>query len=734
MAFTVPSISTHSRSAPLFISSTFLPSRTSKSLVLRRATRTTYVLSPTRFRSTPLVFEKAPPSAPRRQPFYACGAGLVTTDITHSANPRLTTPSANLASVIIISIASAVSALTTYFFIARLLPFCIHPLSPRFPTPCVLTSHMTTTAPHTTEAYPPPLLIRSIPSSSSRSRPRSAPLLRLSHAPLSTFTLYAHVPPPVTISTQQSLASPPKRGLLVLASLMFVVGAALASAETAITTLWPWKVRELADKEGENSPFARLESDLTRFLTTILVSTTTATVFSTAIATELAADVFGASAVAYVTAAMTVFFLFFGEILPKALAVHAPAKVARLMVPVISTLSIIVYPVGKLLAAVSTQILKLFNLPMENDATVSEEELRLIVAGADRSGSIEKYESQIIHNVLDLEETDVREVMCPRVDMVALSLTNTLAELLALESESHYSRMPVYEHTIDNIVGVAMVKSVLRYLDDDPSVLQTTPVSEIIDPAFFVPESMSVWIVLEEMRKRRLHMAIVVDEYGGTAGLVTLEDILEEVVGEIYDEDDDYEAESQFMEKGPDGRYVVEGQADLDKVGEALSMNLTEDDLHDYGTISGFLCARMGGIPAVGDQLVFNKVRFIVAQADDRRIVSLTAGILSEQELAQLAEDEEDMDESHSMKSASENSGNPNLTILSDQSYSLRDSKTKTASNGYDGNGAGGEHSLRKLISGVMGNDSSEYTPGQAKHTSSESSAILDDEEDSEGS
>lgn len=515
---------------------------------------------------------------------------------------------------------------------------------------------------------------------------------------------------------------------------MFVVGAALASAETAITTLWPWKVRELADKEGENSPFARLESDLTRFLTTILVSTTTATVFSTAIATELAADVFGASAVAYVTAAMTVFFLFFGEILPKALAVHAPAKVARLMVPVISTLSIIVYPVGKLLAAVSTQILKLFNLPMENDATVSEEELRLIVAGADRSGSIEKYESQIIHNVLDLEETDVREVMCPRVDMVALSLTNTLAELLALESESHYSRMPVYEHTIDNIVGVAMVKSVLRYLDDDPSVLQTTPVSEIIDPAFFVPESMSVWIVLEEMRKRRLHMAIVVDEYGGTAGLVTLEDILEEVVGEIYDEDDDYEAESQFMEKGPDGRYVVEGQADLDKVGEALSMNLTEDDLHDYGTISGFLCARMGGIPAVGDQLVFNKVRFIVAQADDRRIVSLTAGILSEQELAQLAEDEEDMDESHSMKSASENSGNPNLTILSDQSYSLRDSKTKTASNGYDGNGAGGEHSLRKLISGVMGNDSSEYTPGQAKHTSSESSAILDDEEDSEGS
>lgn len=424
-----------------------------------------------------------------------------------------------------------------------------------------------------------------------------------------------------------------RKSLLVLASAMFVVGAALAAAETAITTLWPWKVRELAEREGASSPFSVLESDLTRFLTTILVTTTSATVLSTAIATEVAGDFFGAAAVGYVTAAMTVFFLFFGEILPKALAVHAPTKVARVMVPFIRTLSVIVYPVGKLLASVSTRILRVLKLPMENDATVSEEELRLIVAGADQSGSIEKYESQIIQNVLDLEDTDVREIMCPRVDMVALPVTNTLTELLELEAESHYSRMPVFDGTIDNIVGVAMAKSLLRYLREDSSLLRDTKVSEIIDPAFFVPESMSVWIALEEMRKRRLHMAVVVDEYGGTAGLVTLEDILEEVVGEIYDEDDDYEAQAQTIERTADGDFLIDGQAELERVGDVLSLNLSEEDLHDYGTISGFLCARMGGIPDVAEEDIFNNVRFTVTEADDRRITALRARILTLSEL-----------------------------------------------------------------------------------------------------
>ncbi len=439
-----------------------------------------------------------------------------------------------------------------------------------------------------------------------------------------------------TTLNETPAGKPMSRGLIIFAVCMFVVGATLAASETAITTLWPWKVRELAEKEGPQSPFAVLDKDLTRFLTTILVTTTASTVFSTAIATDLAGEVLSPAGVAYFTVAITMFFLFFGEILPKALAVHSPAKVARVMVPVISTLSLIVFPVGQLLANCSGFILRVLKVPYESDATVSEEELRLIVAGADRSGSIEKYESEIIRNVLDLEQKDVREVMCPRVDIVAMEAGDTLGRFMGLERESRYSRMPVYEETIDNIIGVVYAKSLLRYLTMDPTLLETTKVAEIMDPAFFVMETMSVWVVLEQMRKRRLHIAIVVDEYGGTAGLVTLEDILEEVVGEILDEDDDDEAAAVEIEKKADGKWHIQGSAELDKVLEQLEIQLPEDEDADYGTVSGLLCDKMGVIPNIGDEVVLGKWRFHVREADDRRIISVHATQLTKEEIAEF--------------------------------------------------------------------------------------------------
>lgn len=441
----------------------------------------------------------------------------------------------------------------------------------------------------------------------------------------------------VLASSAAGIKPPTSRPLVILGVVLFFAGAALAAAETAITTLWPWKVRELADKEGADSPFAVLEKDLTRFLTTILVATTTATVFSTAMVTELAGELLGTASVGVVTAGMTVVFLFFGEILPKALAVHSPAKVARVMVPAISAISVILYPLGKVLAFLSTCILRLFKVAGESNASVSEEELRLIVAGADRSGSIAKYESQIIQNVLDLEEKAVREVMCPRVDMVAVPSSATLMDLMNVERESHYSRMPVYDGSIDNIIGVVYAKSLLEYLVQQPEELDRRKVLELVDTAFFIPESMTIWTVLEQMRKRRLHLAVVVDEYGGTAGLVTLEDILEEVVGEIYDEDDDVEAERRDLTLLPDGAYAIDGASDLDKVDAALGMALDEEELHDYGTISGLVVARMGEIPPCGAQVIVNSVRLTVIDADDRRIVRLRAQTVSEEELEQLA-------------------------------------------------------------------------------------------------
>eukprot|EP00190_Bangiopsis_sp_CCMP1999_P004678 CAMPEP_0198727316 /NCGR_PEP_ID=MMETSP1475-20131203/4080_1 /TAXON_ID= ORGANISM="Unidentified sp., Strain CCMP1999" /NCGR_SAMPLE_ID=MMETSP1475 /ASSEMBLY_ACC=CAM_ASM_001111 /LENGTH=471 /DNA_ID=CAMNT_0044489339 /DNA_START=709 /DNA_END=2124 /DNA_ORIENTATION=+ len=413
--------------------------------------------------------------------------------------------------------------------------------------------------------------------------------------------------------------------ILVFASL-FAIAASLAAAETAITTLWPWKVRQLASEEGESSMFAILENNLTRFLTTILIATTVSTIFTTALATEMATAVFGGTAniVAYVTGGLTFFFLFFGEILPKSLAVHNAERVLRLLLPFVNALSVILYPVGKILAFSANLILRLFNLYREEDAPVTEQELRLIIAGADRSGTLEPYESKLISNVLDLEEIDVRDVMCPRVDMVALPVTATLREFLETEAEHHFSRVPVYKGTVDNIIGVLHAKTLLRCLDDRDK-LDSATVEELADSPYFAPESVSAWSVLEQMRLRRLHMAIVVDEYGGTAGLVTLEDILEEVVGEIYDEDDDYESDTTNIVELPDGVYFVDGQAELEKLANTLNMEMSENDLEDHDTISGFLCNRMEGIPRAGEIVTIANVEFKIVTADDRRILTLQA-------------------------------------------------------------------------------------------------------------
>jgi CBS domain containing-hemolysin-like protein len=432
--------------------------------------------------------------------------------------------------------------------------------------------------------------------------------------------------PPTTIlpSTHLSLDELRKKALAWF--LLFASSSALAAAETAITALYPWKVRDLAESEGNSSPFGRLNEDITRYLTTILVASTICGVYSTALATEVATRIFGSVGVGYATGIMTVVFLFFGEILPKTLAVHNSEKVARFMLRPLHLLSLLLYPVGKAFSFLVNMTLTASGLEHSSEPLVSENELRLITAGARRSGGINVHEQDMIESVLDLEETEVREIMKPRVEMTCIAGDSTLEQFLALEKATHYSRYPVLGENIDDIVGILYVKRLLEFLGSDDERLQNIPVAKLAEPAIFVPESLPVWRVLEEMRRKRIHMAIVVDEYGGTAGLVTLEDIMEEIVGEIYDEDDsDYEEEEQEVVRIDENTWVMDGQARLERVAETIGMQISEEDLHEYGTIGGFLCDRMGGIPDRGDQVIIDAFEFFVDNADDRRILRVRA-------------------------------------------------------------------------------------------------------------
>lgn len=219
----------------------------------------------------------------------------------------------------------------------------------------------------------------------------------------------------------------------------------------------------------------------------------------------------------------------------------------------------------------------------------------------------------MIHSILELEETPVREIMTPRVEMVAIEDEATLEDLLALYREHRYSRVPVYRESVDHIVGVAYVQDLLTYYCEED--LKAFKVASIAHPPYFVPENMDAWSLLKELRRRKVHMAIVVDEFGGTAGLVTPEDVIEEIVGEIYDESD--EPEEHPIRLLPDGAYSIQAQTPIDEVSEALGVELPEGE---YDTLSGFLYALFGRIPSVGESLEWQGFRFVVESADQRRL------------------------------------------------------------------------------------------------------------------
>ncbi len=393
----------------------------------------------------------------------------------------------------------------------------------------------------------------------------------------------------------------------------FLLGlsAFFSATETALTTLYPWKLRELAERE--NGPFRLLAQDITRFLTTILVGNNLVNIAATALVTKLATEAFGSAGVGVATGAMTFLILFFGEITPKSLAVHHAPGIARLAVWPIYLLSLLFYPLGRFFSFASGGLLRLLRLEPRGTPLVSEEELRLILAGAEEAGAIEAQEEEMIHSILELEETPVREIMTPRVEMVAIEAEATLEEFLHLFREHGYSRVPVFRESVDHIVGIAYAKDLLDYHCEED--LKGRTVASIAHPPYFVPENMDAWSLLKELRRRKVHMAIVVDEFGGTAGLATMEDVMEEIVGEIYDETD--EPEDAAIKRLPNGSLSIQAQTPIDEVSEALGVELPEGE---YDTLSGFLYERFARIPSVGESLEWQGWRFVVESASQRRI------------------------------------------------------------------------------------------------------------------
>ncbi|XP_026407193.1 DUF21 domain-containing protein At1g55930, chloroplastic-like [Papaver somniferum] len=393
-----------------------------------------------------------------------------------------------------------------------------------------------------------------------------------------------------------------EQGLLLAALLS--LSAFFSMAETSITTLWPWKIRELAEKEPENGVFRMLRTDVTRFLTTILIGTTVVNIAATALVTDAATAIYGEAGVTAATGVMTVVLLLFTEITPKSIAVHHATEVARVVVRPVAWLSLILYPVGRVVTFLSMGILKMLGLKGRSEPYVTEEELKLMLRGAELSGAIEEEEQDMIENVLEIKDTHVREVMTPLVDVVAIDASATLIDFHNLWVTHQYSRVPVFEQRIDNIVGIAYAMDLLDEAHKG-EFLESCKVGHMAHkPAYFVPDSMLVWNLLREFRIRKVHMAIVLNEYGGTVGIVTLEDVVEEIVGEIFDENDSKEEiqrKTGNVVMRAEGIYDVDANTSIDQLSEELHVKIPEGN--QYETVSGFICEAFGYIPRTGESI-----------------------------------------------------------------------------------------------------------------------------------
>ena len=311
----------------------------------------------------------------------------------------------------------------------------------------------------------------------------------------------------------------------------------------------------------------------------------------------------------------TVLHIVIGELAPKSWALQRSEQVSLLVTRPLLAFTLIFKWAIYGLNALGNGVVRLFGLRgvAGHHAAYSEEEIRMIVSASSQEGVLEDDEKELVYNVFDLSDTTVREVMRPRVEMVTVDGALPIRRLLELHTEHGYSRVPVYQDTGDNIVGVAHTNDLLDHLSD----LDGLTIAEVMRPVFFVPEGMKIKDLLAKMRDKKSHMSIVVDEFGGTAGLVTLEDAIEEIVGEIYDETD--EEEEQPITVLGEGIYLMDAGLIVHEVEERLGTNIEDGDA-EYDTLAGFMTAHFGDIPEIGQSFVHSGWAFTVEQADQRRV------------------------------------------------------------------------------------------------------------------
>ena len=414
---------------------------------------------------------------------------------------------------------------------------------------------------------------------------------------------------------------------LIIAFLIFLNGL-FVTAEFSLVTVRRSRIEQMVDEgKGGARRVERLKADTGRFLAVIQLGLTfvgflaaafagasvvddLAEVLRTFPALTNSADVI---ALLLVTALVSLLTVVFGELVPKAIALAYADRLAVLFAGPVDILGRILAPLVWLLTHLTNAITRLFGIEENEQERVSAEELMILVERGSEQGVIEAEEQQMIGAVLELGEQRVHEVMVPRIAIKALPASATLEEIIDTIVTEGHSRIPVYEESIDNVSGILYAKDLLPFLANSKPV----DVRALLREPLFVPESISVDDLLHNFQRGKVHIAIVLDEYGGTAGLVTIEDLIEEIVGEIQDE---YDAEEPMIEPLSDDEARVDGRASVDDMTEHFGIELDGEDREQYDTVGGLVYHEIGGVPRVGDTVEVDGLTLTVESTDGRRV------------------------------------------------------------------------------------------------------------------
>ena len=407
-------------------------------------------------------------------------------------------------------------------------------------------------------------------------------------------------------------SKPPLLGVIIL----LLTAAYFALTETSISSVSKNKLKVASDRGDARAK--KVLSILERFdqaITTILIGTNIVHIATASVVTVYVTKKWGLSFVTLSTILTTITVFFFGEMLPKSIAKKYPEKISKICVYPLSVFMVIFKPLSALLTFIGQTAAK--HAPEDSQISVTEDELQNIIEDMTEEGTLDENQSELITSALQFGDVTVESILTPRVDVCALDVEEEPTEIIKTIKEESHSRLPVYEGSIDNIIGVLQIRKYLKsYLQNG----KTPNLREMLDKVYYAPQSMEIHELLPEMSKRKLNMAVITDSYGGTLGIVTVEDILEELVGEIWDEDDVIE---EPIVKNADGSFTIESEVSLADVFDALDFQDPDEDDKDAANLllGEWMYEQFASIPKEGDSFDYHNLKITVQQMEHNRIL-----------------------------------------------------------------------------------------------------------------